>query len=130
MVPPVPEYAAILATPIFAPDRRPGPAEGSGSDGAGGSLAGYAALGAAVGPTVASVVISAPGGAIKTLRRGDEIGGWRLVAVDKTRAVFEHNGARHTLVVGAPAEPSAPLSGAAPTDSDDSDEAATRAGRQ
>src|SRR5271165_7613103 len=38
MVPPVPEYAAILSSPIFAPDRRPGPAEDGASDSTGASL--------------------------------------------------------------------------------------------
>jgi hypothetical protein len=103
MVSPVPEYAAILASPIFAPDRRPGPSGGVSGSGAG-SLAGYAALGAVAGRAVASAVISAPGGGIKTLRQGDEIDGWRLVEVDKTRVVLEHNGVRQSLVVGAPAE--------------------------
>lgn len=108
MVPPVAEYAAILASPIFAPDRRPG-ASGDGSvGGGGGSLAGYTAIGAVAGGGVATAVVAVPGGAIKTLRRGDEVDGWRLVGVDRTQVYFERDGVRHALVIGAPAEASNP----------------------
>jgi general secretion pathway protein N len=106
VVPPVPEYAAILAAPIFAPDRRPGAPEGASSN-AGGSLAGYAAVGAVSSGTGATAVITAPGGGLKTVRRGDEVDGWRLTGVDKTRVYFEHNGVRHALVIGAPPEAAA-----------------------
>jgi hypothetical protein len=106
MVPPVPEYAAILASPIFAPDRRPG-AAGTASEG-GGSLNGYAAIGVVAGRAFASAVVTLPGGGIKTLRLGDEVEGWRLVGVDRTQVSFERNGLRHVLVVGAPPEASPP----------------------
>ena len=102
-VPPLLEYAAILASPIFTPDRRPGAAGGP-SDTGGGTLAGYAALGAATGRGLATGVVSSPGAGAKTLRRGDILDGWRLVAVDRTQLTFERNGTRRTLVVGAPAE--------------------------
>ena len=103
MVPPVPEYAAILASPIFAPDRRPG-AAGSTSEGGGGSLSGYAAVGAIAGHGVGTAVVVVPGGGIKTLRLGDEVDGWRLAGVDTTHVYFQRDGARHVLVVGAPPE--------------------------
>lgn len=124
MVPPVQEYAAILASPIFAPDRQPGPSGGA-SEGPGATLNGYAALGGVAGREVASAVISAPGGGIKTVRRGDELEGWRLIGVDKTHVYFERNGVRHALVIGAPAETAAPAP-AAPTPGAD----ATQAGAQ
>lgn len=116
MVPPVPEYAAILASPIFAPDRRPGPSGESAESGSG-SLAGYAAIGGVAGRAVASAVITVPGGGIKTLRPGDEVDGWRVVGVDRTRVYLEHNGERRALVIGAPAAPqaNAPPAGAAGT---------------
>ncbi len=114
MVPPVAEYAAILASPIFAPDRRPG-AAGNGPDGGSGSLNGYAAIGAVAGRAVASAVVAVPGGGIKTLRLGDEVEGWRLVGVDRTQVAFERNGMRHVLVVGAPPEASPPQGGNAET---------------
>lgn len=114
MIPPLPEYPAILRAPIFAPDRKPGPAAATGP--AGSSLGGYAALGAVVGRAVASVVISGPGISPKTLRRGDMLDGWRLVAINPTKATFERNGLRHDLVIGAPAEGASP----AATDADTS----------
>jgi hypothetical protein len=114
MVPPVPEYAAILASPIFAPDRHPGPSGGA-SEGGGGSLSGYAAIGAVAGRDVATAVVTEPGGGIKTLGRGDELNGWRLVGVDRTHVYFERNGVRHALVVGAPPEAAPPPGGNAGT---------------
>ncbi len=102
-IPPLPEYAAILRAPIFAPDRRPGEAAASNAT-VGGSLSGYAALGAVTGPSVAAVVISGPGTGPRTVRRGEVVEGWRLVAVDRAKAVFQRNGVNHALIIGAPAE--------------------------
>jgi hypothetical protein len=110
LVPLVPEYAAILAAPIFAPDRRPG-ASGDASPSAAGSLGGYAAVGAVASRADGTAVIIVPGGGIKTVRRGDEVDGWRLTGLDKTRVYFEHNGVRHALVIGAPPEAAAPAGG-------------------
>lgn len=98
----LPEYAAILTSPLFAPDRRPAgaaTASGPGSD----TLAGYAALGAATGNAVASGVVSLSGGKVVTLRRGDMMDGWKLVGVSRTRLTFVRNGARQDLVIGAAA---------------------------
>jgi hypothetical protein len=110
-LPAVPEYPAILASPLFAPDRRPGPSlsaadaaePGGGEPGVAASLNGYAAVGAAVGRKLATAVISTPGGGVKTLRVGERVDGWRLAAVDRGRAVFTRGAARATLVVGEPA---------------------------
>jgi hypothetical protein len=123
VVPPVPEYAAILASPIFAPDRRPG-ASGDVSPSSGGSLSGYAAVGAVASRADATAVIAVPGGGIKTVRRGDEVDGWRLVGVDRTRVYFEHNGVRHALMIGAPPEAAA-QPGAGPTNADGNPQAVT-----
>jgi len=117
MVPPVQEYAAILASPIFAPDRRPASAENP-SGGDGGSLSGYAALGGVGGRDVATAVITLPGGGVKNLRRGDEVEGWRMIGVDRTHVYFERGGVRHALTIGAPPEavaaPAAPGAGSNP----------------
>ena len=102
-IPALPEFPAILSAPIFAPDRRPGLAD-QGASVAAGSLATYAALGAASGHGIGSAVVSGPGGTVKTLRLGDEIEGWRLVAVSATKLTFERKGLRHELLVGAAAE--------------------------
>jgi general secretion pathway protein N len=106
LVPPVPEYAAILAAPIFAPDRRPG-ASGDSPSSSGGSLAGYAAVGAVTSRADATAVITAPGGGIRTVRRGDEVEGWQMSGADKTRVYFERRGVRHALVIGEPPEAAA-----------------------
>ena len=111
-----PEYDGILARPIFAPDRKPG----AGAAGAAaGELAAYAALGAAVGHGVATAVISGPAGAVKSVRAGDLVEGWRVAGIGADRVTFERNGVHHTLMVGAPAEALAKAaSGTAPdTDS-------------
>ena len=102
VIPPLPESPAILRTPLFAPDRRPGEAGVSGSA-SGGSLGDYAALGAAAGHGMGTAVVSGPGAAVKTLRLGDEIEGWRLAAVSTSKLTFERKGVRHVLVVGEPA---------------------------
>ena len=116
-VPLIPEYAAILASPIFAPDRRPGDATAATAAG-GDTLAGYAALGAATGGAAASAVVSEPGGKVDTLRRGELLDGWRLIGLNKTRLSFQRNGVTRDLVVGAPAETANPTDAAAtPSDS-------------
>jgi general secretion pathway protein N len=102
LVPSPPDYAAILARPIFAPDRKPGASDLSATSG--GELAGYSALGAAVGHGVATAVISGPSGSIRTVHGGETVEGWRVVAVDAGKLTFERGGVRHSLIVGAPAE--------------------------
>ena len=99
-IPPLPEYAAISQAPLFAPDRRPGEAPGPGA----GPLSAWSALGTATGGRVASAVMSGPGAVVKTVQRGEDVEGWRLVAVEKTRVVFERAGQKRELTVGAPAE--------------------------
>jgi len=111
---PLPEYPAILRSPVIAPDRRPGQA-GLPSPG-GGALEGWAALGAAAGGGAATGVVSGPGGAVKTLRQGETLEGWRLATVDRMKLTFERNGARHVLDIGAPAEVLARAAAAPPTD--------------
>ena len=104
-VPPLPQSAAVLTAPLFAPDRRPGSARlaAAGADAAqGGRLDGYAAVGVAVGRGLATAVIAAPGGGVKTLRLGESLDGWRLAALDAGRVVFVREAERQTLVVGAP----------------------------
>ena len=97
-IPAVPDYAAILAAPIFAPDRRPDATPSAAAD----AMQGYAALGAATG-RAAVAVISTPDGKTQTLTLGDDVGGWRLVGMTLQALTFEHNGTRTQLVIGAPA---------------------------
>ncbi len=92
----------ILAAPIFAPDRQPAApgAEAAKSDTL---FAGYAALGVATGRGVATAVVSLPGGQTRVVHNGDDLGGWRLVGIDRNRLTLARKGDRRTLVVGAPA---------------------------
>jgi hypothetical protein len=103
VIPPLPEYPAILRAPIFAPDRRPGDPVTPGASGAGDTLDGYAALGAVVGRSVATAVISGPGVGARTVKRGEVVNGWRLAGVGANALTFERGGVRRVLVVGAPA---------------------------
>jgi hypothetical protein len=100
--PPVPEYAAILRAPIFAPDRKPGPSALAAPGG--GPLSGYAALGVAIDRSGATAVISGPQNSTRTVRTGESVEGWRLVSIERTRVTFERDGARQSLVVGSPPE--------------------------
>ena len=100
LVPPVAEYPVILQSPIFSPDRKPG--EDLGAAPGASVLDSYAALGVATARNFASALVKGPGEAAKTLRRGDSLEGWRLVALDKDKLTFERGGARHVLTVGAP----------------------------
>jgi hypothetical protein len=104
--PQTPDYPAILAAPLFAPDRKPGP-DDDGSAAGGPSMAGYAALGVATSRTAAAAVLSTPAGKVVTLRRGEVVDGWTLTDLTPTRLTFEQKGARHELDVGAPAETAA-----------------------
>jgi hypothetical protein len=95
---------AILAAPIFAPDRRPG-AKGLRLGSAASPMAGYAAVGAVSSRATASAVIVLPNGQTRVMHGGDLVDGWRLVGIEPSRLVFDRQGERHVLVVGAPATP-------------------------
>ncbi|MGI9168953.1 MAG: hypothetical protein ACR2FH_02085 [Caulobacteraceae bacterium] len=101
VVPPIAEYPAILRSPIFSPDRKPG--EDSGAGPGAGALDSYAALGVATGKAFATALIRGPGAPPRTVRRGETVEGWRMVGLDREKLTFERGGARHVLTVGAPA---------------------------
>jgi hypothetical protein len=108
--PRAPEFALILRAPAFAPDRRP--AAAAGRDASDGGLGGYAALGSVAGRGVAAAVLSGPAGSIQTLRLGEVVDGWRLVAVDRVKVIFERNSERRILAIGAAAQQPASASAA------------------
>ena len=112
IVAPVAEYPAILQSPIFSPDRKPG--EDLGAAPGASAWDSYAALGVATGRAFASALVKGPGGPAKTLRRGDTLEGWKLVAMDRDKLTFERGDARHVLTVGAPSTPAAGQSGDQP----------------
>jgi hypothetical protein len=120
-------YAAIMAHPIFAPDRAPPPAEADAS----GNLSGYEVLGTAIaGKTAAAALLRDSGGEITRVKVGEEIDGWKLMSIASQELVFDRNGERRSLTVDmtAPARTGpggaagANRPGAAATASDDSSE--------
>jgi len=85
-VAPTPPYAAILAAPIFAPNRINADTGLSATAGADATApAGSLSLvGVAIGPRSASAVLRGTDGSTRVVRRGERIGGWRVVAVGPT----------------------------------------------
>jgi hypothetical protein len=99
-------YAAIMAHPIFAPDRAPPPAEAETS----GNLNGYEVLGTAIrGSTAAAALLRNSAGQISRARIGAVVDGWKLVSIARQELIFDRNGERRSLTVNitAPARPGA-----------------------
>jgi hypothetical protein len=117
--PVVPDFVAILRAPLFAPDRRPSDADAASAK-TNGPLDKYAVLGVTVGGALSAALVSAPGAAPLTVKVGEVLEGWRLESVVRAKAVFEHNGVRQTLLVGAPSASAARA--AAQTDHSDTDD--------
>ncbi len=94
-VPPVPDYPAILATPIFAPDRKPDefavPVAGG--------MAGFEVLGIATAGDTATAVVRGPGGLIRRLKPGEQVQGWKLVAIELHQLTFERDKERRVLML-------------------------------
>lgn len=89
-------YPAVLANPIFAPDRKPDatiepPAGGMGD---------YAVLGiATAGAGMATALVRQPDGTITRIAPGGDLNGWKLVHVELNALTFEKNGERHILAI-------------------------------
>ena len=124
-------YAAIMAHPIFAPDRAPPPAEAEAS----GNLNGYEVLGTAIaGKAAAAAILRDSGGEMTRVKVGEDIDGWKLVSIAPDELVFDRNGERRSLTVditapvkpgqgGAPGTSTRPgTAGADDSSSDDSDD--------
>jgi hypothetical protein len=97
-------YAAIMAHPIFAPDRAPPPAEAEAS----GNLNGYEVLGTAIaGKTAAAAILRDSGGEMTRVKVGEDIDGWKLVSIASDELIFDRNGERRSLTVDitAPVKP-------------------------
>jgi hypothetical protein len=92
---PVPDYPEILATPIFAPDRKP---DESAVPVAGG-MSGFDVLGIATAGDTATAVIKPPTGMIVRMRPGDQVLGWTLVSVELHQLTFERNKERRVLML-------------------------------
>jgi len=88
-------YTAVLARPIFAPDRAPVLLQAQTA----GSLNGYEIIGTAVaGPISAALVRDATG---RTLRVKPDavLQGWRVVSIDRTQMILDRDGERRALTV-------------------------------
>ncbi|HWA04542.1 MAG TPA: hypothetical protein VG819_13560 [Rhizomicrobium sp.] len=89
-------YPAILAHPIFAPDRAPPPVEADAS----GNLSGYEVIGTAIaGNAAAAAVLRDSGGEMSRVKIGETIDGWKLVSIEPEGLVFDRNGERRSLAV-------------------------------
>jgi len=89
-------YPAVMAHPIFAPDRAPPPAEAD----AAGNLSGVEVLGTAIrGKVAAAALLRDSGGTISRLKVGEDIDGWKLVSIAPTELTFDRNGERRSLTV-------------------------------
>ncbi len=122
-------YRAVMAHPIFAPDRAPPPAEAEDA----GNLSGVEVLGTAIaGRTAAAALLRESDGTFSRVRIGEDIEGWKLVSITPAELVFDRNGERRSLTVdverlkqtkasGPGAKEQTPISEPA-DDSDDSDD--------
>ena len=103
----IPDYAAILAAPIFSPSRRPGEAADIGAgDSQRPVLVGVASLGRS-----GSVVLRGSDGVAHVLRAGESWRGWRLVGLGAASATLDGPGGRFTAIVGDIRSPASPPGG-------------------
>lgn len=96
----VPDYPAILARPLFTPVRALGGAE---AGGAGAQLSDFTVVGVAVDRRFAAAFVRSAGGEVRTLRPGDSLLGWKVVAVRPDAVVLEVEGRQRELPVAAQA---------------------------
>lgn len=119
-------YNAIMAHPIFAPDRAPPPAEADES----GNLSGVEVLGTAIAGRISAALVRDSEGEFSRLKVGEELDGWKLVSIEPKELVFDRNGERRAVAITATAPTRAGTStklgsaaaGAAAASSDDSDD--------
>jgi len=110
---------AILAHPIFAPDRRPDPNDRIGPAASGDLV--LLALAQSGGRSVA--LVRGGDGEVHRVLEGQEIDGWKFVSIADGGAVLERNGLTRSLPVvpGEPVAISTPAPVANPADSTDTD---------
>ena len=88
-------YAAILAHPLFAPDRAPVTLEAQPS----GNLNGYEVLGTAIAGDVSTALLRDSVGRVIRVKPDETLQGWRVVSIDRTQLVFDRDGERRALAV-------------------------------
>jgi len=89
------EYPAMLANPIFAPDRKPDATAVPVS----GGMNGFTALGVATAGDTATALVRGPGGVVQRLKPGDLMLGWKLVDVTLNQLTFERDKERRVLTI-------------------------------
>lgn len=88
-------YAAVLAHPLFAPDRAPVTVEAQPS----GNLSGFEVLGTAIAGNTSTALVRDATGRIVRVKPDESLQGWRLVSIDRMELVFDRDGERRTLSV-------------------------------
>jgi hypothetical protein len=120
-------YAAVLARPIFAPDRAPVILQAPTA----GSLNGYEVLGTAVAGKVAAALVRDATGRVIRVKPDAMLQGWRVVSIDRTQLTLDRDGENRVLAVTAtPSRGMSPQLGAgtqsnankSATDDDDDDD--------
>lgn len=104
----------IVDRALFSPSRRDDPSVAGGDPSNPDALpllGGARAAGVAGVRGALRVVMQSPSGAIRSLRLGQLYEGWRLIAVDSRRVIFQRAGQRVVLAIGE-ATPGAVSSGA------------------
>jgi hypothetical protein len=92
-------YNAIMAHPIFAPDRAPPPAEADDQS----NLSGVEVLGTAIAGKVSAALVRDSDGEFNRIKIGETIDGWKLVSIEAKALVFDRNGERRSLAISATA---------------------------
>ena len=101
-----PGYPQILARPLFSPTRS---MVGEGSP-AGAQLSDFSVVGTAIARGVALAFVRGPDGKMQTLRIGEQLLDWRLVAIRRDAVVIQaQNQQRVIPVTGSAAATAAPV---------------------
>ena len=90
-----PDFPAILARPVFAPDRAPVREEMASS----GNLTGFEVLGVAIAGSVGDALVRDPMGKISRIKTGAILQGWKLVSIEPRQLTFDRNGERRSLAI-------------------------------
>lgn len=99
-VQPVPQYQALFAHPLFAPDRRGGAQESAQAGGADHQLIGIASR-----RGLRLALVRTPQGEALTLRTGARMANWRVTDIGRDRIVLDRSGERKVLTLGPDTAP-------------------------
>jgi len=99
-VPPVPQYQALFAHPLFAPDRRASAQENALAGGTDLQLIGIASR-----RGLRLALVRTPQGEALTLRTGARMANWRVIDIGRDRIVLDRSGERKVLTLGPDTAP-------------------------